>query len=97
MYALSMVQYQTCLKTQNQQKNFDKNQSNSPKQLKLEEAAIFLKNCQGEIMIDQNGLKNHQELMKCSFLENFEAFSLQLCYQSNSFTGVVPLFFVLLI
>ena len=55
-----------------------KDQSNSPKQLKLEVAAIFLKNCQGEIMIDQNGLKIHKEIMKYSFLENFEAFSLHL-------------------
>ena len=31
-------------------------------------------------MIDQNGLKIHKEIMKCSFLESFEAFSLQLCY-----------------
>ena len=29
-------------------------------------------------MIDQNGLKIHKEIMKCSFLENFEAFILQL-------------------
>ena len=29
-------------------------------------------------MIDQNGLKIHEEVMKCSFLENSEAFSLQL-------------------
>ena len=48
-------------------------------------------------MIDHNGLKIHKECMKCSCLENFEAFSLQLCYQPNSFAGVIPLFFVLLI
>ena len=47
---------------------------------KLEVAAIFLKNCQEEIMIDQNHLKSHKEIMKCSYLENFEAFCLQLCY-----------------
>ena len=41
---------------------------------KLKVAAIFLKNCQGEIK------KSHKEIMKCSFLENFEAFGLQLCY-----------------
>ena len=46
-------------------------------------------------MIDQNGLKIQEEIMKCSFLENFEAFSLQLYYQHNSVTGIVPLFFVL--
>ena len=46
----------------------------------MEEAAIFLKNGQGEIMIDQNGLNINEEIMKCSFLENFEAFNLQLCY-----------------
>ena len=48
-------------------------------------------------MIDQNDLKSHKEIMKCSYLENFEAFCLQLCYQPNSFTGVAPLFSVLLI
>ena len=57
-----------------------KNQINSQKQLKLEVAVIFLKNCQGEIMIDQNGLKIHEEMMKCLFLENFEAITWQLCY-----------------
>ena len=31
-------------------------------------------------MIDQNDLNSHGEIMKCSFLENFEAFGLQLCY-----------------
>ena len=31
-------------------------------------------------MIDQNGLKIHEEMMKSSFLENFEAISWQLCY-----------------
>ena len=44
---------------------FDKDQTNSQKQLKLEVAAIFLKNCQREIMIDHNGLKSHKEIMKC--------------------------------
>ena len=33
-------------------------------------------------MTDQNGLKRHKEIMKCSFLENFEAFGLQLHYFS---------------
>ena len=47
-----------------------KDQTNSQKQLKLGVAAFFLKNCQGEIMIDQNGLKINEEIMKCSFLEN---------------------------
>ena len=59
---------------------FDRDQTNSQKQLKLERAALFLKNCQGEIIIDQNGLKSHKEIMKCSFLEYFEAFGRQLCY-----------------
>ena len=59
---------------------FHKDQTESLKELKLEVGAIFLKHCQGEIMIDQNGLKIHKEIMKYSFLENFEAFSLQLCY-----------------
>ena len=49
-------------------------------QLKLEVVDIFLKNCQVEIMIDQNGLKIYEEIMKCSYLENFEAFSLQFYY-----------------
>ena len=31
-------------------------------------------------MIDQNDLKIYEEIMKCSFLENFEAVSLQLSY-----------------
>ena len=44
---------------------FDKDQTNCQKQLKLEVAAIFLKNCQREIMIDHNGLKSHKEIMKC--------------------------------
>ena len=57
-----------------------KYQTNSQKQLKLEVAAIFLKNCKGEIMIDQNALKIQEEIMKFSFLENFEAFGLQLLY-----------------
>ena len=30
--------------------------------------------------IYQDGLKTHEEFMKFSFLENFEAFSLQLLY-----------------
>ena len=46
-------------------------------------------------MNDQDGLKIHKEMMMCSFLENFEAFSWQLCYQPNYLTGVIPLFFVL--
>ena len=58
---------------------FNKDQTNSHKQLKLE-VAIFLKTCQGEIMVDQNGLKSHREIMKGSFFKNFEAFGLQLCY-----------------
>ena len=31
-------------------------------------------------MIDQNGFKTHEEILKCSFLETFEAFSLQVFY-----------------
>ena len=31
-------------------------------------------------MIDQNGLKSLKEIMKCSSLEYFEAFGLQLNY-----------------
>ena len=58
---------------------FDKGQTNSQK-LKFKVAAVFLKNCQEEIMIDQNRLNSHKEIMKSSFLENFEAFGLRLCY-----------------
>ena len=46
----------------------------------LEVGVIFLKNCQGEIMNDQNGLKIYEEMMKCSISENFEDLSWQLCY-----------------
>ena len=80
MYALSMVQYIKLVWKPRINRICHKNQTNSQKQLKFEVALIFLKNCQGEIMIDQNGLKSHKEIMKCSFLENFEAFGLQLCY-----------------
>ena len=59
---------------------FPKDQTNSQKRAKLDEATIFLKNCQGEIMIDQSGIKIHEEITNYSFLENFVAFSLQLCY-----------------
>ena len=78
MYALSMVQCIKLVWKPRINRICHKDQSNSPKQLKLEVAAIFLQNCQGEVMIDQNGLKIHKEIMKCSFLENFEAFILQL-------------------
>ena len=80
MYALSMIQDIKLIWKPRINRIFDKDQTNSQKQLKLEVDTIFLKNCQGEIMIDQNGLKSHKEIMKCSFLENFEAFGLQLCY-----------------
>ena len=79
-YALSMVQYIKLVWKPRINRICHKNQTNSQKQLKFEVAVIFLKNCQGEIMIDQNGLKIHEEMMKSSFLENFEAISWQLCY-----------------
>ena len=75
-----MVQYINLVWKPRINRIFDKDQTSSRKQLKLEVAAIFLKNCQGEIMIDQNGFKTHEEILKCSFLETFEAFSLQLFY-----------------
>ena len=80
MCALSMVQYKKLVWKPRINRIFDRDQTNSQKQLKLEVGAIFLKNCQEEIMIDQNDLNSHGEIMKCSFLENFEAFGLQLCY-----------------
>ena len=79
MCALSMVQYIKLVWKPRINRIFYKDQTNFQKQLKLKVDAIFLKNFQGEIMIDQNGLKTHKEIMKCSFLENFEAFDLQLC------------------
>ena len=72
--------YKTCLKNQNQQNLSTNIKLKLETQLKLEVAAIFLKNCKEEIMIDQNALKIHEEIMKFSFLENFEAFRLQLLY-----------------
>ena len=80
MNALSMIQDIKFVSKPRINRIFDKDQTNSQKQLKLEVDTIFLKNCQGEIMIDQNGLKSHKEIMRCSFLENVEAFGLQLCY-----------------
>ena len=84
MYALSMVQYIKLVWKPRISRICHKDQTNSQKQLVLTDsaflAAIFLKNCQGEIMIDQNGFKTHEEILKCSFLETFEAFSLQLFY-----------------
>ena len=80
MYALSMGKYVKLVWKPRINIICHKDQTNSQKQLKLEVVAIFLKNCQGEIMNDQDGLKIHKEMMMCSFLENFEAFSWQLCY-----------------
>ena len=80
MYALSMVHYIKLVSKPRINRICHKDQTNSPKQLKLEVAAIFLKNCQGVIMIYLNDLKIHEEIMKCSNLENFQAFILQLCY-----------------
>ena len=80
MYDLSMVQYIKLVWKPRINRIFHKDLTNSQKQLKMEAAAVFLKNCQGQIMMDQNGLKIHEEIMKCSVIENFEAFGLQLCY-----------------
>ena len=80
IYALSMVQDIKLVWKSKINRIFDKDQTNSHKQLKLGVAAIFLKHFQEEIMIDQNGLKTQKEIMECSILENFEAFGLQLCY-----------------
>ena len=95
MYALSKVQYIKLVWKPRINIICHKDQTNSQKQLKLEVVAIFIKNCRGEIMNNKNRLKIYEEIMKCSFLENFEAFSWQLCYQPNYLTGVIPLFFVL--
>ena len=59
MYALSMVQYIKLVWKPRINRICHKDQTNSPKQFKLEVAAIFLKNCQGAIMIYQNDLKIH--------------------------------------
>ena len=80
MYALSIVQYIKLVWKPRINRIFNKDQTNSQKRLKLKVAAIFLKNCKGEIMIDQNGLEIHKEITTSSFLENLEAFSLKLCY-----------------
>ena len=80
MYVLSMVQYKKLVWKSRINRICHKDQTNSQKQLKLEVAAIFLKNCQGANTIDQNGLKVHEEIMKCLYLEILGAFSLQLCY-----------------
>ena len=48
----------------------------------------FVKNCQGQILIDQNRSEILEESMRCSILVKFEGFSLQLYYQPNSFTGI---------
>ena len=52
----------------------------------------FVKNCQGQILIDQNRSEILEESMRCSFLVKFEDFSLQIYYQPNSFTGLVLVF-----
>ena len=46
---------------------FHKDETKFQKQLKMEEAAIFLKTSQGEITIDQNGLKIHEKLWSVHF------------------------------
>ena len=56
----------------------------------------FAKNCQRQILIDQNRSEILEESMRCSILVKFEGFSLQLYYQPNSFAGIVLVFFVLL-
>ena len=80
MNSLSIVQYKKLVWKSRINRIYHKDQTNSQKQLKLEVVAICLKNCQGAITIDQNGLKVHEEIMKYLYLEIFEAFSLQLCY-----------------
>ena len=56
----------------------------------------FVKNCQGQILIDQNRSEILKEGMRCSFLVKLEGSSWQLYYQPNSFTGIVLVIFVLL-
>ena len=67
MYALSIVRYIKLVWKPRINRICQKDQTNSQKQLKLEVPAIFLKNCQGEIMIDQNSLKIHEQIMKIVF------------------------------
>ena len=43
----------------------------------------FVKNCQGQISIDQNRSEILEKSMRCSFLVKFEGFRLQLYYQPN--------------
>ena len=80
MYALSMGKYVKLVWKPRINIICHKDQTKPQIQRKLEVAAIFLKTCQGEIMIDQNGCKIQEEIMKCSFLEKFETFSIQLFY-----------------
>ena len=71
---------------------FRKDQTNLQKQIQLKVKNLiltFVKNCQGQILIDQNRSEILEESMRCSILVKFEGFSLQLYYQPNSFTGIV--------
>ena len=80
MYAFSMGKYVKLVWKPRINIICHKDQTKPQIQRKLEVAAIFLKTCQGEIMIDQNGWKIQEEIMKCSILEKFETFSIQLFY-----------------
>ena len=55
----------------------------------------FAKNCQRQILIDQNRSEILEESMRCEVLVKFEDFSLQLYYQPN-FISIVLALFVLL-
>ena len=57
----------------------------------------FVKNCQGQILIDRNRSEILEESMRCSFLVKINGFSWQLYYQPNFVTGIVLVFFVLLL
>ena len=67
MYALSMVQYIKFVWKPRINRIFHKDETKFQKQLKTEEAAIFLKTSQGEITIDQNGWKIHEKLWSAHF------------------------------
>ena len=55
-----------------------------------------VKNCQGQILIDQSRSEILEEILRYSFLVKSEGFSLQLYFQPNSITGIILLFFVIL-
>ena len=57
----------------------------------------FVKNCKGQMLLDQNRSKILEESMRCSFLVKFvvQLATLLLAF-INSFNGIALVFFVLL-